>query len=89
MALRPAGKATPLPLPVVMAALIASSEVNPLSRPKMKIQVISRSKQDYVRTSDKDLHKLQRNADPKLHPFEKAREYTRALNAVKLDKVYI
>ncbi len=25
--------------------------------------------------------------DPQLHPFEKAREYTRALNATKLDKV--
>jgi WD repeat and SOF domain-containing protein 1 len=26
--------------------------------------------------------------DPKLHPFEKGREYTRALNAVKMDKLF-
>lgn len=29
-----------------------------------------------------------RNYDPSLHPFEAAREYTRALNAVKLDKIF-
>lgn len=29
-----------------------------------------------------------RNYDPSLHPFEAAREYTRALNAVKLDRVF-
>lgn len=29
-----------------------------------------------------------RNYDPKLHPFEVPREYQRALNAVKLDKVF-
>ena len=29
-----------------------------------------------------------RNFDPSLHPFEEAREYTRALNAVKLDRVF-
>ena len=59
-----------------------------MSKPAMKISVISRSEQDYVRQSSKDMHKVQRNADPKLHPFEKAREYTRALNAVKLDKLF-
>jgi WD repeat and SOF domain-containing protein 1 len=59
-----------------------------LSRPQMKIKVISRSKLDYVRQSDKDMHKVQRNFDPRLHPFEKAIEYTRALNATKLDKVF-
>lgn len=30
---------------------------------------------------------VQRNFDPALHPFEVAREYTRALNAVKLERV--
>lgn len=29
-----------------------------------------------------------RNYDPSLHPFEAAREYTRALNAVKLDRIF-
>ena len=31
---------------------------------------------------------MHRNLDPALHPFEKAIEYTRALNAVKLDRVF-
>lgn len=31
---------------------------------------------------------MPRNYDPDLHPLEAAREYTRALNAVKLDKVF-
>ena len=29
----------------------------------------------------------QRNLDPALHPFAKEREYTRAVNAAKMDKV--
>ena len=29
-----------------------------------------------------------RNLDPALHPFERAREYTRALNATKLDRMF-
>lgn len=29
-----------------------------------------------------------RNAQPESHPFERAREYTRALNAVKLDRMF-
>lgn len=29
-----------------------------------------------------------RNFDPSLHPFQAAREYTKALNAVKLEKVF-
>ena len=31
---------------------------------------------------------MQRNLDPALHPFERAREYTRALNATKLDRLF-
>lgn len=29
-----------------------------------------------------------RNYDPSLHPFEAPREYTRAVNAVKLERVF-
>ena len=31
---------------------------------------------------------VQRNYDPVLHPFEQQRTYTRALNAVKLERVF-
>lgn len=51
----------------------------------MKIKTISRSSQVQ---KDSGLQKVQRNPDPKLHPFEKAREYTRALRAVKLDRLF-
>ena len=34
------------------------------------------------------LQKVHRNLDPRLHPLERAKEYKRALNAVKLHKVF-
>jgi len=54
----------------------------------MKIKVLSRNPTDYVRERKCDIHKIPRNLDPQLHPFESAREYTRALNATKLDRVF-
>jgi DDB1- and CUL4-associated factor 13 len=32
--------------------------------------------------------KQTRNLDPSQHPFERAREYTRALNAVKIERLF-
>ena len=54
----------------------------------MKIKTISRSTADYTRERVSGVEKLQRNRDPRLHPFEQAREYTRAVRAVKLDKMF-
>jgi len=54
----------------------------------MKVKVISRNPEDYIRGSSKEIHKLPRNLNPDLHPFEAAREYTRALNAAKLERVF-
>ena len=54
----------------------------------MKVKVINRSEEDYTRERSQDLRKVHKNLDPKLHPFEKAVEYTRALNAAKLDRVF-
>ncbi|XP_050312511.1 DDB1- and CUL4-associated factor 13 [Anthonomus grandis grandis] len=54
----------------------------------MKVKVISRSADHFMRETKNDVHKVFRNFDPSLHPFEAAREYTRALNAVKLEKVF-
>ena len=55
---------------------------------KMKIKTISRSEEDYTRKTKLDISKIHHNRDPSLHPFEKAREYTRAIVASKLDKVF-
>ncbi|KAG0373113.1 MAG: WD40-repeat-containing domain protein [Linnemannia gamsii] len=54
----------------------------------MKVKVLSRSADDQTRQRSNDIHKLQRNLDPALHPFEKAREYTRALNATKVERMF-
>jgi WD40 repeat protein len=54
----------------------------------MKIKTISRSSADYVRERVSGVEKLQKNKDPRIHPFEQAREYTRAVRAVKLDKMF-
>lgn len=37
---------------------------------------------------DLSLFSVPRNYDPALHPFEVSREYTRALNATKLERVF-
>jgi WD repeat and SOF domain-containing protein 1 len=36
----------------------------------------------------KQVTRTPRNLDPSLHPFEKAREYTRALNATKMERMF-
>lgn len=54
----------------------------------MKIKVLNRNEAECTRERRCDLQRVHRNPDPVLHPFEKAREYTRALNAVKLDQVF-
>lgn len=54
----------------------------------MKVKVLVRNPDDYCRETKRDVFKIPRNFDPKLHPFDVAREYTRALNATKLDRVF-
>ena len=54
----------------------------------MKIKTISRSEAEASRGTTSELRRVHKNADPRLHPFEKAREFTRALRAVKLDRIF-
>ncbi|XP_053571241.1 DDB1- and CUL4-associated factor 13 [Bombina bombina] len=54
----------------------------------MKVKVLCRNPDDYVRETKRDLPRVPRNYDPSLHPFEVPREYTRALNATKLERVF-
>uniref|UniRef100_A0A182JJT1 Sof1-like protein domain-containing protein n=1 Tax=Anopheles atroparvus TaxID=41427 RepID=A0A182JJT1_ANOAO len=54
----------------------------------MKVKVISRNPDKYVRETKKDIPKTFRNYDPQLHPFQSTREYVRALNATKLERVF-
>ncbi|GMM49691.1 rRNA-processing protein [Starmerella bacillaris] len=54
----------------------------------MKFKTISRSADDYVPVANTQSARQPRNLDPDMHPFERAREYTRALNATKLDRMF-
>lgn len=50
--------------------------------------MISRSLDDHLPSSSTAPHPLQRNLAPHMHPFAKPREYTRALNAAKIDRMF-
>jgi hypothetical protein len=54
----------------------------------MKVKMLCRNPADYVRETKKDIVPVQRNYDPDLHPFEVAREYTRATNAAKMERMF-
>ena len=54
----------------------------------MKVKVISRDEGDFTKKRSNDIARVHRNLAPEEHPFERAREYKRASNAVKLDKVF-
>ncbi|KAJ1857504.1 Protein sof1 [Coemansia sp. RSA 1822] len=53
----------------------------------MKVKALSRSTADYTRETKSDIQRLPRNVDPALHPLERAREYKRALNAAKVERM--
>uniref|UniRef100_A0A0D9WRR5 Sof1-like protein domain-containing protein n=1 Tax=Leersia perrieri TaxID=77586 RepID=A0A0D9WRR5_9ORYZ len=54
----------------------------------MRVKVVSRSTDEFTRERSQDLQKVFRNYDPALRTQEKAVEYTRALNAAKLEKIF-
>lgn len=54
----------------------------------MKVKTIVRSAEEATRERSGDLRKVHRNLDPALRPLERATEAKRALNAVKLDRVF-
>ncbi|CDK26552.1 unnamed protein product [Kuraishia capsulata CBS 1993] len=54
----------------------------------MKIKTISRSSDTYVPVRNTQESALPRNLDPALHPFERAREYTKALTATKMERMF-
>ena len=56
-------------------------------RLKMKIKALSRPASS-AQAPGSNVNKLTRNLDPTQHPFERAREYTRALNATKLERMF-
>ena len=54
----------------------------------MKIKTISRLEADFKRNDSSGVIRTHRNPDPKLNPFERQKEYKRAVNAAKLNKIF-
>lgn len=54
----------------------------------MKVKALSRSADQYAPSTKSSQTPMPRSLNPALHPHERAREYTRALNAVKLDRLF-
>jgi WD repeat and SOF domain-containing protein 1 len=53
----------------------------------MKVRLLSRQESEYTRERARDIFRIHHNPIPYIHPFERAREYKRALNAVKLERL--
>jgi WD repeat and SOF domain-containing protein 1 len=54
----------------------------------VKLRTICRPKEKMMRETTEDVVKVHKNTDSNLHPLQKSREYMRALNAAKLEKVF-
>jgi len=54
----------------------------------VKFKAICRDQNDYTRRTTTEIEKVYRNPKSSLHPLQKNREYVRALNAVKLDRIF-
>ncbi|QRG37275.1 hypothetical protein FDK38_001647 [Candidozyma auris] len=54
----------------------------------MKVKTLSRSSDAYVPARNTQESAMPRNLNPALHPFERAREYTRAVTATKLERMF-
>jgi len=54
----------------------------------MKVKTISRSSKATSRECIGDVRIQHRSLDPTAHPFQRAREYTRAVTAAKLDRMF-
>ncbi|KAI7943729.1 hypothetical protein MJO28_011257, partial [Puccinia striiformis f. sp. tritici] len=55
---------------------------------KMKVKVLSRSLDDFLPIAHGAPAPIHKNLDPTLHPHSRAREYTRAVTATKLNRMF-
>lgn len=54
----------------------------------MKVQTLKRSSGSVARECPSDLRKEARNLNPQYHPMQRAREYSRAVTAAKIDRMF-
>lgn len=55
---------------------------------EQKIKTLHRSLEEHLPTSSSATAPVARNLDPTLHPFARSREYTRAVTAAKLERMF-
>jgi WD repeat and SOF domain-containing protein 1 len=55
---------------------------------RMKVKTLKRTLGSVERECPGDLRREARNLNPKFHPMQKAREYTRAVTAAKMDRMF-
>lgn len=54
----------------------------------MKVQTLKRTSGSVQRETSGDLRKMARNLNPQYHPMQRAREYTRAVTAAKMERMF-
>ncbi|KDE08868.1 hypothetical protein MVLG_00966 [Microbotryum lychnidis-dioicae p1A1 Lamole] len=54
----------------------------------VKIKTLHRSLEEHLPSSSSSTAPVSRNLDPSLHPFSRSREYTRAVTASKLERMF-
>jgi len=55
----------------------------------VKVKTICRNEKDYTTQTNSEIAKVYRNpGSAAIHPFQGAREYQRALNAAKMEKIF-
>lgn len=54
----------------------------------VKVKTVCRPEELYTRETTDDIYQHYKNPDSTLHPLQQAREYMRALNSAKLEKVF-
>ncbi|KAL7507298.1 hypothetical protein ACHAXN_004488 [Cyclotella atomus] len=54
----------------------------------MKVKALNRTKASTTRATPSDLRPVHKNLNPASHPLPRAREYTRAITAAKLDRMF-
>ncbi|KAH9492019.1 DDB1- and CUL4-associated factor 13 [Bulinus truncatus] len=59
-----------------------------MRKKEFSLKVLSRNPEDFRRETKLDIHRAPQNPESYLHPFAIEREYQRALNATKLERVF-
>ena len=54
----------------------------------MKVKMINRTERECTKQRAGEAHRVFRNPDPLLHPFQQATEVKRAINAAKLERIF-